>query len=358
MTAERILVVRLAGIGDVVMASTVVPRIRAQWPDATIDWVVGGTAAPLVEQFDGVARVIAVDEMRLLRGGVVARLGEILSLWTRLTGGGYTRVFLLHVDSRYRILVVPALRAKLSVLSRRDAHGSMNPVPGRYLGDEYARLVDGPASVGPLVGHAPLVDLRSSLAETEGSRRRRVVLVPGGTRNVLRESALKRWPVDGYVAVAHALSDEGYEVVLVGDTADVWVRRSFAGVTVTDRIGAMSLPETVSMFAGCDLVISHDTGPMHLARLARTPVLALFGPTMPAQFLPATDRDAVIWGGEHLSCRPCYDGREFADCRDNQCMTSISADVVIRTARTMLSRDAVSTLARRVHQTPIENAAR
>jgi heptosyltransferase II len=189
-------------------------------------------------------------------------------------------------------------------------------------------------------------------------KRKRVALVPGGTKNVLRESALKRWPVDGYVTVARSLAADGCEVILVGDASDAWVRPSFAGVGVTDRIGLMTLPDTALFFTKCDLVISHDTGPMHLARLARTPVLALFGPTMPSQFLPENDRDTVIWGGEHLSCRPCYDGREFADCRDNQCMSSISADVVLTTARTLLARGGGSTRAGSASQTPIESAAR
>jgi heptosyltransferase-2 len=359
MTAEKILVVRLAGIGDVVMASTVVPRIRERWPEATIHWVCGDTAAPLVAHFEGVDHVITVDETRLLRGGFLARFSAILSMWRHIVGGRYTRVFLLHVDARYRILVVPAFRAKLSMLTRRDAHGHMNPVPGRYFGDEYARLVDGQASVGPLVDHAPLVELLGvAKSQHDNIRRRRVALVPGGTKNVLRESALKRWPVDRYVEVARALSDDGCEVVLAGDAHDAWVRPSFAGTGVTDLIGTKSLPETVALFSECDLVISHDTGPMHLARLARTPALALFGPTPPSHFLPENDNDTVLWGGEHLACRPCYDGREFADCSDNQCMQSISADVVLRTARTMLARRGASIRARSASQTPIESAAR
>ncbi|MEO7085390.1 MAG: glycosyltransferase family 9 protein [Gemmatimonadaceae bacterium] len=358
MTAERILVVRLAGIGDVVMASTVLPKIREQWPSAVVHWVCGNTAAPLVEQFDGVDRVISVNETRLFRGGIAGQLGEIISLWTRILGGGYTRVLLLHVDSRYRVLVTPLLRAKISVLSRRDAHGRMNPVPGRYFGDEYARLVDSSESLGPLVGHAPLVSLRSPLEVPHHSGRVRVALIPGGTKNVLRESALKRWPVAGYVEVARALLAEGCEVLLAGDAADAWVRPSFAGLDVSDRIGATTLPEIVSLFAGCDLVISHDTGPMHLARLARAPVLALFGPTIPAHFLPEDDRTTVLWGGEALSCRPCYDGREFAKCGDNRCMSSISADVVIRTARTMLAARAAAIPLPPTTRTPTENAPR
>jgi heptosyltransferase-2 len=65
---------------------------------------------------------------------------------------------------------------------------------------------------------------------------------------------------------------------------------------------------------------------MHLARLVRAPLVALFGPTSPAEFMLEDERTTVLWGGRHLACRPCYDGRDFAECRDNVCMQSISVD--------------------------------
>ena len=50
------------------------------------------------------------------------------------------------------------------------------------------------------------------------------------------------------------------------------------------------------------------------------------------------ERTAVLWGGSHLPCRPCYDGREFARCADNVCMSSIAPSVVLATARSLLNR--------------------
>ncbi|HEX3867648.1 MAG TPA: glycosyltransferase family 9 protein, partial [Gemmatimonadaceae bacterium] len=263
MRVQKILIVRLAGVGDVVMASTVVERIRATSPGATIHWLCGRTAAPLVERLHGVDVVLTLDEHRLLRGGFAAKIGELARVWRRLLGAGYTRVLLLHVDRRYRVLTVPIVLAggKLSVLSRRDAHGAMNPVPGRSLSDEYARLVDGMEHRGPIAGHAPLATMRGSETIRRGTAdgRRRVGLVPGGTKNVLRESVLKRWPPERYADVARALIADGREVLLVGDGADEWAKPFFNGIAVTDMIGRTTLPDTVSMLAGCDLVISHDT---------------------------------------------------------------------------------------------------
>ena len=133
--------------------------------------------------------------------------------------------------------------------------------------------------------------------------------MPGGAKNVLRESALKRWPVQHYVAVARALLADGLDVALVGNSDDEWVRPHFAGMGVTDLMGGASLPETLDLFANSDLVIAHDTGPMHLARLVGARLIALFGPTSPSNFVLPDDATTVLWGGEHLACRPCYDGK-------------------------------------------------
>ena len=352
---QRFLIIRLAGIGDVVMASALARRLRTHSPDSHIAWLCGTTAAPLVNQFADVDEVITVDERQLLTGDTLQRLQILPPLLRRLRAERYSRVFLLHADLRYRVLTTP-LNGVVVSQSSRNAHGAMNPIPGRYMGDEFARLMDGLEHRGPIAGHFPLGRLKAVARKSTDAPHaaRRVALVPGGARNVLRESALKRWPLAHYAELAGALADEGCEIVLIGNANDAWVRPEFAGVAVTDLIGRTTIPEMLRALADCDLVISHDTGPMHLARLVGAPLIALFGPTMPAQFIVPDDSTSVLWGGEHLACRPCYDGREFADCSDNKCISSISADVVIRTARTMLRRQTAATAPEQTLRTPDE----
>jgi heptosyltransferase-2 len=78
---------------------------------------------------------------------------------------------------------------------------------------------------------------------------------------------------------------------------------------------------------------------MHVAVLAGTPLVALFGPTDPRWFIDDTRKSTrVLWGGENLACRPCYDGKNFAPCTDNLCLKSISAGQVYTVAKEMLQR--------------------
>src|SRR3954471_11056156 len=138
MSVERFLIVRLAGIGDVVMASSLARRLRAHAPSAHIAWLCGEAAAALVEQFDDVNEVITIDERALLKGDAVARLRVLPPLWRRLRASRFTRVFLLHPDIRYRVITAALPGVPIVSQSRRATHGAMNPIPGRYMGDEFA----------------------------------------------------------------------------------------------------------------------------------------------------------------------------------------------------------------------------
>lgn len=328
----RYLIVKLAALGDVVMASTLIGAIRARDADAHITWLSGAGVAELVGSFAGVDDVIVADEVALLRGGVATRSRALLALWRRLAGRRFDVTLLAHADARYRAMLAPVRHGAMRSLEPRRT-GRMLPIAGRWFGDEYARMLDGDRSRGPIVGHATLARVKGAMSPVDDPG---IVLVPGGARNVLRESALRRWPAERYRQVAARLLAEGHRVTLVGDAADAWVRPVFSGLDVRDEIGAHAIGGTLAILSAARLVITHDTGPLHLAALVRAPILGLFGPTMPTQFMPPHLATDVLWGGATLACRPCYDGREFAACATNLCMQDIPVDAVLHRAAELL----------------------
>ena len=89
-----------------------------------------------------------------------------------------------------------------------------------------------------------------------------------------------------------------------------------------------------------DLVITHDGGPLHLALLAGTRLIALFGPTSPHEKVPERDGVVVLWGGADLACRPCYDGNDYADCPLNVCLTEVSVERVHEEAERLIQMSA------------------
>jgi heptosyltransferase-2 len=342
MARPSFLLVRIAALGDIVLATPLLNRIRAEHPAASITWVCGNRVRELVALFPGIEEIISIDEVALFRGGFTERAREVAGLWRRLVGRRFDRVFLLHPDSRYRLLTWP-LRGSLVVAAKHPPSDRANPIPGRFRGDESARLWDGSESRGPIVGHYPLVDLRDRLAmpPAQTSKHTRIVLVPGGARNVLRQDALRRWPVESYRELAEELIATDAEVVLIGDSADAEFGRQFANMAVVNLIGSTALPETLRVLRDANVVVTHDTGPLHLARAVRTPTIALFGPTDPAQFVGSDPLVTVLWGGDDLACRPCYDGKNFAACSNNICINRISVRTVLGAVRDRLARQSL-----------------
>ena len=327
---RRALIVKLGAIGDVVMA---IPAAYAMHQRGyAVEWICGEGAAPVLRLYPWI-RVIEVSERALLRGSLIEQTRAMVDAWRKICGRRYDLCATLYYDARYALLALPvraSRRVRLSGKGRETA-----ALAERHFTDEYARLLqadaDGerPAQLAPV----PAEGLTKA-ALGDGSRR--VMLVPAGARNLLRDNPLRRWPLDRYVELAKRLIERGCEVALLGGPDDGWASESFAGVPVTDHIGRLSLVESLAMLSSAAVTVTHDTGPLHLAGITQTAIVAIFGPTNPNRFMPARENCVALWGGEGFACRPCYDGREFAPCTNNGCVQQITVEMVLGEVEKML----------------------
>jgi heptosyltransferase-2 len=332
--ARTVLIVKLAAIGDVVMALPMVTALRARTPDVRITWLCGRKAAPLLRLVDGIDEVIAVNEAAMLAGSMPAQVVSVVEAWLHIGLRRFDAVYIAHWDVRYRVLTW-TVRAPLRQ-SLRGTPTTRALVPGRAHPDEYLRLVTG------LDDHRamrfPPPELRAELPANLARRvdafnpdgRPLVAITPGGARNVARENPLRRWPLERYAELTDTLVAHGYRVILTGDRTDGWVRTAFRDRAVLDLIGATDLPSLAALLRRCAIVVGHDSGPLHLARLVNTPTLALLGPTPPSMFFGPIRRTIYLWPGGELPCAPCYNGQEFADCANNVCMQMIDCATVAR----------------------------
>ena len=297
--------------------------LKKEYPQAKITWVCGKVVAPLIEQTKMVDEIIEVFENRLLAGSFLQKIFSLLGLWKRLFWKKFDLVLTAHPDARYRLISMP-VRAKIRRSWDRRAKRIL-PVPGRYHAREYLRLatgVDGIDGPGP---EFPKIQVPKIFEKPL------IVVAPGGAKNVLTENAQRRWPIENYAEVITYFSEE-YQVVVTGAISDEWILPLLPAGLFTNFVGKGSLLDLIGIYQCADLLITHDSGPLHLAKLAKCPTLALFGPTNPLEFTSSSEAVDVIWGGENLPCRPCYDGKTFAPCKNNLCMKSISPQQVISRA--------------------------
>ena len=300
-----------------------------------IDWACGKAVQPLLECYSWI-NLIPADDKAILTGGAWARIRNIASLWRRIGLKQYDLCAILYYDFRYKLLIFPVRARRKRMLAR----GSRSSVllPGRHHTDEYTRVLLEIEDGCHETSTPPVRPDRLPPSPLHGKDARyRIALVPGAAKHLIREQAsgrlpeqvLRRWPVDNYVVLTRQILARGWEVVLLGGPDDAWVRPYFEGLDVTDVIGRLSLPEVVSACEASDAVITHDTGPLHLAGLSTTCLIGIFGPTDPGTRVPRRAYAMGIWGGQGFACRPCYDGRDFAPCRHNGCMDQVTPELVL-----------------------------
>jgi heptosyltransferase II len=333
LVRKRAIIVKFGQIGDVIMAIPAACALHQQGFE--IDWVCGTAVRPLLECYSWI-NVLAADDRAILWGTPMERVRAMVGFWRSALRRRYDLCANLYYDPRFHLLTAPVRARKKISLSRRSRTSTL--LPGRRQADEFVRLLLGTEDTCHEQSHLLVRPDRLPPSPWLGKPAKlRVAVVPGGTSNVVGEQPLRRWPIENYLQIAHRLLERGWEVVLIGGPQDTWVSEKFQALPVTDCIGRLSLPQVVSAFDDCDAVISHDTGPMHLAGLTQVSLIGIFGPTDPSVFLPRRAFSLGIWGGQGFACRPCYDGRNFAPCRFNGCMHQVSPELVLRELDQLLS---------------------
>jgi len=292
-----------------------------------IDWVCGGAVRPLLECYSWV-NLLCANDRAILSGTVAQRSRPIIALWRMIGRRRYDLCATLYYDQRYKLLTLPVKASKKLMLSRDSRDNLL--IPGRNHADEYARILldrDDTCNAASLAPVRP--DRLPEVGPLLETSRIRIALVPAGASNMLHQQTLRRWPIANYVALAETLLARGCEVILLGGPDDIWVRPCFENMNVTDCLGTLTLPQVVKACDQCNVVVSHDTGPLHLAGLSHAALVGLFGPTDPNSFLPRREYVTGIWGGVSFACRPCYDGRNFAPCQHNGCMHQVTPEMVL-----------------------------
>ncbi|MBI3144823.1 MAG: glycosyltransferase family 9 protein [Pseudogulbenkiania sp.] len=328
---KSIVMVKIGAIGDLIMLLPTIRQARQDHPNAHISLIVGQGLLPLAELIPEIDELIPVDEQALYRGSPLQKLGTLLRVAARLRWRRVDRVMIGHGDARYRVF------ARLLRAARVDSwhsHGDrLFPVPGRLHADEYLRLYHGrdddtmPASTPYVLGQH--LALPQHIADRLPARPW-VALAPAGARNTVSDDRHRRWPVEHYVELAQRLVAAGVPVILTGGPQDEWARPHFDAAPVVDLIAQTPLPQLIALYQRTPLVVTHDSGPLHLAGLAGCQRLGLFGATNPSEKIRQDEHTQVLWGGAGLACRPCYDGHGYArHCQSIRCLAELSVDSVM-----------------------------
>jgi len=293
---ERLLIVKTSSIGDVVHALPVIQAIKEARPALTLGWVVRRRCAdvlrgnpcidhlyvmpdkPTLAELSALRRELrtvqyqmALDMQGLLLSGIVTALSgaPIRIGWDRNREA--SALFLTHpiipgkAKAQHEIDLLYGFAEALGV---SGPHPEFTPQP--HL------AVDGAAKADAWLADLP---------------RPRIALNVGASR------AYKRWPAKRWAQVSQELLASGRSLVFVGDNKDaesVAALTPMLTVPFVNLAGQTTLRELAAVLAACDLLITADTGPMHIAVAVGTPVIALFGATDPRRHGPYGGRNIIL----------------------------------------------------------------
>lgn len=343
---QRILLLRLERIGDLVMTLPAFADVRALAPGARIDLVVGSWNAGLARALPGVDSVESLDTRWLARGGEGRPLLALLRAARTWRARHYDLAINFEPDIRSNLLLAVAGAAWTA------GYGSGG---GGALLDE---ALDFEARSHTTVNARRLVTAAFAreppaqppsrvLAIPDAARRAAAARLPPGAGPLIGVHAsggreIKQWEPARFAAVARRLAVEhGATIVLTGAAADrplvEQVKAGLPGGRIVDVTGEPDLLALAAILERIDLLITGDTGPMHLANAVGTPVVAVFGPSDPRRYAPAGSRDRVV--RIDLPCAPCNRIRlPPARCVGHvpDCLAGVTAERVFEAAVAVL----------------------
>lgn len=148
----------------------------------------------------------------------------------------------------------------------------------------------------------------------------------------------KRWAPERFAKVADILAGKGYKPVFFGGTMDEeMVHQAVSKMQTTPIVatGAFTIGGLAAAMRRCSLIITNDSGPMHVAISQKVPIVAMYGPSSPKLYGPYTDEAIIVTA--QPPCLGCADGMKHK-CDDMQCMTRLTVEQVVQAAEAMLAR--------------------
>jgi len=328
----------LSPLGDTLFATPALQALDLAYPEASITVCCWPSSGALLQHNPHVDRIITCKHSLDLPRTLHELQGEAIDM----------AVGLSHFGS----WLLPLVRARFRVGFRSDELGWLYSVP--VPDDRQVHAAQYCLEVVRAVG-APQVPLRlqiwvrpeeraeaAQILQTRGLAGYPVVAIhPGG-----HHFRGKRWSPEGFAQVADALIDEkGVRVVLVGGDEDRELAeeiRRRARRPLVDLTGQLNLRQTAALLQLCRLFIGNDSGPLHIAEAVGTPVVAIFGPTNPANFAPLIEPSRLV---RKDLCGPCIHWLEpgslyFHSIRNPdcnfECIRQVTAADVLAAARALL----------------------
>ncbi len=330
-SVKNILLIRLRRIGDIVLTTPAVSALRQRFPQSHISYVVEEPYKELMEGNPDINEVIVLPvklgmkDFFRLTASIRSRKFDIL-----VDFHGGPRAFMISLFVKAKVKIGYRLKYKHIFydikLPRKPAVGYFHSVESHYnlvsvLGiptENIPRLYLPPA----LKGEKNRV--KKLLKEKKLDRSKFVIL------HICAGNIFRQWGERNLRKLIHLLSSHPKtKIVLIGSKKDIPIGKKLVSKDrefVFSFVGKLNLRELRELISCSSLFIGPDSGPMHIAASTSTPIVAYFGPALPASFKPWKAKSIIL--EKDLDCRPCKQKKCLH--QDYRCLQSITPEEVFK----------------------------
>lgn len=337
---ERILVVYSGGskIGDVALSTAAIRALRKRFPAAHVAMLVNTITQDVVMHNPRLNEVFVAKHFNFKR---------FLTLFMVpfLKRKNFDLVVLLDNPLTYRLLAF-LIGAKYRVgcdyegngflLTRRAGCHQMHEIDW-YAAEGYLNIlrsigIDSDDSAPEIFVPDEVEEATKKVLLKQGVHDEDLkVCIHPGSGGFVKD--LKRWPNENFARLGDALIEEhGVKIIFISGPGESWLVDEIVSLMKNEPVVLSGETGTVMKLAGviksCDVLVCHDSAPMHIGAAVGTPTVTLFGPTKAEVWAPKGKNHIVMKG--NVSCSPCYDtiANRFKYCKSNECMNLIRLEEV------------------------------
>lgn len=348
---KKILIIKLGAIGDVMMAVPSFQALKEKYPDSRVTLLTGSWSRPIVDRNPFIDEIIEIDEKIFWK----KRIFELIKLFARLRGKNFDAVYVMHWSNLFNLFVyLMGIQERAGF--NRGGHGRFLTTKADYAEETrrkhvvqmYLDLVSPGMDMKryPMKIYIEAAELERLVSVPGVNRvftgnKCIVGIVPGGGVNPHRKVIAKRWPAGNYLQlIDRIMENKECFVALFGsetdrDVMEYLTERIRKRERLINCMDKFDLRTTAALLGRCRVVISNDTGLLHVAAGTGAATLGIFGPTMPYDKAPQGDRHTSIY--KSLECSPCYARGRIQGCNDVKCMASITPEEVYLKAAKWIS---------------------
>lgn len=321
---QRIIVIDLLYLGDLMFATPFFKELRKNFPKARIDLIVNSAFHSIIEDNPNLDNVYAYNKKWTLK--------QSIEFAKQIRKNNYDLGINIHGSWRSAIilrLINPTYTIGYGKKGQLFLNRRLAQPHNQHMVDVYLNLLkEMNLRVEPSL---PYLELKKSVQDEIDKKliqwginpeEKLIALNAGGTWPT------KRWTVNGFAQLADVLNRKYGRVIFVGSLEDLSLVEEIVNLMETKPViatGKTSLPELAALLARCDLVISNDSGPVHVAAAVGTPTITIFGPSDDLKYRPLGEKHKIVTSS--VDCRPC--GKHKCPLGHHHCMTDIKVEKII-----------------------------